>query len=207
MGPMKIRRRRLLWFATLLCASGCLYHVREHTDDVLNELTMRPYDLAPAAQTEPLKTPSGQSAPGETPLPAPKKAVGADGRLLTMPQVDVQTTAFLQQTETDTRVRQIQERMSRLKIPEAVPGSETPLIIVPKETAAQQTVIKRIYPELPPLPVEPKALPGPNGQPYTLAALQSLAAANSPQSATGHLRRRSRQRKPDPGARVPQPDD
>jgi outer membrane protein, heavy metal efflux system len=182
---MKIRRRRLLWFATLLCASGCLYHVREHTDDVLNELTMRPYDLAPTAQTEPPKTPSGQSAPGappgETPLPEPKKMVGADGRLFTMPQVDVQTTAFLQQAETDTRLRQIQERMNRLKIPEAVPGSETPLIIVPKETAAQQATIKHIYPELPPLLVEPKALPGPNGQPYTLAALQSLAATNSPQ--------------------------
>src|SRR5262249_38798947 len=33
---------------------------------------------------------------------------------------------------------------------------------------------------LPPLPEEPKARPGPDGKPYTLADLQQLAAANSP---------------------------
>ncbi|MBV8611926.1 MAG: TolC family protein, partial [Singulisphaera sp.] len=37
-----------------------------------------------------------------------------------------------------------------------------------------------LYPELPPLPVEPRTQPGPGGKPYTLADLQRLAAANSP---------------------------
>jgi cobalt-zinc-cadmium efflux system outer membrane protein len=187
---MKIRLRRWFLFATLTWASGCLYHVREHTDDVLNELVIRPYDLAPPGEAEPASTPSSQppaeTRPGETPLPQPKKAAALDASLRGLPQIDVQTTAFLQaeppaQPETDQKLREIQQRMNRLKIPEAIPGSETPLLTVPKGTAEQQTAIKRIYPELPPLPIEPAALPGPTGQPYTLAALQQLAAANSPQ--------------------------
>jgi outer membrane protein, heavy metal efflux system len=186
---MKLRLRRWFLFATLMWASGCLYHVREHTDDVLNELVTRPYDLAPPGEADPAITPSRQPAEtrsGETPLPQPKKAAALDASLRSLPQMDVQTTAFLQveqapQQETDQKLREIQQRMNRLRIPEAIPGSETPLLHVPKGTAEQQTAIKRIYPELPPLPVEPTALTGPNGQPYTLAALQQLAAANSPQ--------------------------
>jgi cobalt-zinc-cadmium efflux system outer membrane protein len=44
----------------------------------------------------------------------------------------------------------------------------------------KQEVIRKLYPELPPLPTEPTPLPGPNGHPYTLADLQQLAAENSP---------------------------
>ena len=44
----------------------------------------------------------------------------------------------------------------------------------------RERAIDRIYPDLPPLPVEPKLLPGPGGNPYTLADLQRMAAANSP---------------------------
>jgi cobalt-zinc-cadmium efflux system outer membrane protein len=50
-----------------------------------------------------------------------------------------------------------------------------------KDPAAVQRTIRRLYPKLPPLPEEPKALPGPDGKPYTLADLQQRAAANSPQ--------------------------
>jgi cobalt-zinc-cadmium efflux system outer membrane protein len=186
---MKIRLRRWFLFATLTWASGCLYHVREHTDDVLSELVVRPYDLAPPSDAEPVKAPSpqspGETRPGETPLPQPKKAAALDAGLRGLPQMDVQTTAFLQadpsQPEPDQKLHEIQQRINRLKIPEAIPGSETPLLQVPRGPVEQQAAIKRIYPELPPLPAEPTALPGPNGQPFTLAALQQLAAANSPQ--------------------------
>ena len=44
----------------------------------------------------------------------------------------------------------------------------------------KQQAIRRLYPELPPLPATPTPLPGPNGRPYTLADLQKLAAENSP---------------------------
>jgi outer membrane protein, heavy metal efflux system len=67
-----------------------------------------------------------------------------------------------------------------LEISPLLPGSEAPRIVVPKEPDAAERAIDGIYPELPPLPVEPKVQPGPGGKPYTLADLQRLAAANSP---------------------------
>src|SRR5262249_52888893 len=65
-------------------------------------------------------------------------------------------------------------------IPPEIPGSEAPRIMLPKDPKEKQRAIERLYPELPPLPAEPTALPGPCGQPYTLAVLQQMAAENSP---------------------------
>jgi cobalt-zinc-cadmium efflux system outer membrane protein len=67
-----------------------------------------------------------------------------------------------------------------LNIPPELPGSEAPRIQIPTERAAGEREIARIYPELPPPPVEPEVVPGPDGKPYTLADFQRLAAANSP---------------------------
>ncbi|HVX11861.1 MAG TPA: TolC family protein [Pirellulales bacterium] len=67
-----------------------------------------------------------------------------------------------------------------LSIPDRLPGSETPAVNVPDERAALAHAIEGIYPALPPLPVEPRMAPGPNGRPYTLTELQRIAAANSP---------------------------
>jgi cobalt-zinc-cadmium efflux system outer membrane protein len=74
------------------------------------------------------------------------------------------------------------ERRTRLElnIPAEIPGSETGRIELPKDPEAAERTIRRIYPKLPLLPVEPKPVPGPDGKPYTLADLQQLAAANSP---------------------------
>ncbi len=65
--------------------------------------------------------------------------------------------------------------------PPEIPGSEARRIELPKEPAAKQREIERLFPALPPLAAEPIPLPGPNGRPYTLADLQQIAAANSPQ--------------------------
>ncbi|MGP0069836.1 MAG: TolC family protein, partial [Isosphaeraceae bacterium] len=69
-----------------------------------------------------------------------------------------------------------------LEISPRLPGSEAPRIVLPRGAAPseRERAIDRIYPELPPLPVEPKVLPGPGGNPYTLADFQRLAAENSP---------------------------
>jgi len=72
------------------------------------------------------------------------------------------------------------QRKLDLNIPPRVPGSEAPRIVLPTERAAVEREIQRIYPELPPAPVEPQVQPGPQGKAYTLADLQRLAAANSP---------------------------
>jgi cobalt-zinc-cadmium efflux system outer membrane protein len=170
--PMLLRR--WVTVATALCLGGCLYPVRERTDDVLRELVERPLDVAPVSE------------PAAETMPAPQKASvsapGQEARDVATTPLDLQTTGLLQEPAkvTDQKLGQLQERMNRARIPEAVPGSETPLLKLPKEAAEQQAAIRRLYPELPPLPEEPKALPGPNGQPYTLAALQQLAAVNSP---------------------------
>jgi cobalt-zinc-cadmium efflux system outer membrane protein len=67
-----------------------------------------------------------------------------------------------------------------LHVPPRLPGSEAPEIRISRDRALAAREIERLYPELPPLPVEPKVQPGPGGKPYTLADLQRLAAANSP---------------------------
>jgi cobalt-zinc-cadmium efflux system outer membrane protein len=67
-----------------------------------------------------------------------------------------------------------------LQISPRLPGAEAPRIVLPRDPAAREREIERLFPELPPLPVEPRPQPGPGGRPYTLADLQRLATANSP---------------------------
>jgi cobalt-zinc-cadmium efflux system outer membrane protein len=65
-------------------------------------------------------------------------------------------------------------------IPPQVPGSEAGRVPKPPEDKeAKEKAIQRLYAEWPALPPEPKPLPGPGGQPLSLADLQELAAANS----------------------------
>jgi cobalt-zinc-cadmium efflux system outer membrane protein len=68
----------------------------------------------------------------------------------------------------------------QLQVPPRLPGSEAPSVTLPGDEVELQRQIARLYPELPPLPVEPRPRPGPGGKPYTLADLQRLATANSP---------------------------
>lgn len=173
----------------VLAICGCVYHVGEKTDAMLDELVTRPFDQAPpsdqstTSQPSPAAQPKLEEGPAPRSLPQGATPPAGPAAALSLTTTDVQTTAFMQNQppEKDETLRAVQERMQRLQIPSAIPGSETPLLTLPKEPAAQQAAIQRIYPELPALPPQPKPLPGPNGQPYTLAALQTLAAENSPQ--------------------------
>jgi cobalt-zinc-cadmium efflux system outer membrane protein len=67
-----------------------------------------------------------------------------------------------------------------LTIPKAVPGSEAPLVTLPADRSERPAAVARLFPQLPPLPEEPTAQPGPDGRPYTLADFQRLAAENNP---------------------------
>ena len=92
---------------------------------------------------------------------------------------DVQTTVFMAQASEKPAAG---KQRFDLKIPPVVPGSEaSPIPQLDKNPAIREKQINSLYPELPPLPTEPKPLPGPNNQPYTLASLQQIAAGNSPQ--------------------------
>jgi cobalt-zinc-cadmium efflux system outer membrane protein len=162
----------------LFLLSGCLWDVREKTDRAVADLVAHPFDLAPVLSSEPVK--AAPQAPGGAPASprgaAPDTASGASA----LPPSDVQTASYLQAEDRPGQVPpEIRERL-KLEIPPGIPGTEVPPIRLPAERAAKEQEVRRLFPELPPLPAAPTPLPGPNGRPYTLADLQQLAAANSP---------------------------
>lgn len=72
--------------------------------------------------------------------------------------------------------------LDRLKVPQAVPGAQTPEIKLPpgQPLEALSQGVKKYFPPLPDLGAEPTPVAGPEGRPLTLADLQRLARANSP---------------------------
>jgi len=178
---MSFRRRFLLSGALLV--SGCLYHARERTDQMVCDLAARPYDVAPASQTV-------------APDTAPKKVAN---KMPVLPSTDVRTTALMEgkgappagdapsgvvqagfeQVAPNPKVEDIKKKFD---IPREIPGRDAPAVPSGPWATPQDKLqdLRRFYAELPPLPEAPKPLPGPNGQPYTLADLQQIAARNSP---------------------------
>lgn len=164
-----------LAIAATLLLGGCIYHARERVDQTVGALTSHPYDQQPSG---PAATPSATPpavSPGAV-RPAPDDGASAPPP----PGMDVQTVAWLESGQSPNQPAAGEKRLD-LNIPLEIPGSETRRFELPKEPAARQREIERLYPELPPLPAEPIPLLGPNGKPYTLADLQQIAAANSPQ--------------------------
>ena len=53
-------------------------------------------------------------------------------------------------------------------------------MVLSLDKTAQLAEIKKLYPELPSMPSEPRPLPGPDGHPYTLSSFQQLAAQFNP---------------------------
>jgi cobalt-zinc-cadmium efflux system outer membrane protein len=159
----------MLLLSGLFLLSGCLWPVREKTDQSVAELSAHAFDVAPdlPAQTAPAPPSSDKDT-------APKKEAAA------LPPTDLQTTALMQPAPDQAKPPGGRPPRIDLKIPPALPGSEAPLIKMPEDPAAKAREVRRIYPELPPLPEEPTPLPGPDGRPYTLADLQRIAAENSP---------------------------
>jgi cobalt-zinc-cadmium efflux system outer membrane protein len=160
-------RRLLALGGLLVLLNGCLYHVREQTDQAAAELATHAFDLAPPPSAE-----APHSAPPTSAAPKPLPLLG--------PPADVQTTALMQAQPNASKAEGIRSQFN-LEIPPEVPGSEGEFIKrLPEDDAARRRVIARLYPDLPPLPEAPTPLPGPDGHPYTLADLHQLAVANSP---------------------------
>ncbi|HEV2948769.1 MAG TPA: TolC family protein [Gemmataceae bacterium] len=167
--------RWLTCFVGLILLSGCLYNVRERADQTVCDLGAMPYDLQPKPAVEKRGGDTEKEKPGDKET---QRHGEADAETL-----DVHTTALTTSgdsaTPLSTNDQKPEEKKARLQppIPPEVPGSETPLL--PREVTPE--VLRRIYPELPPLTATPVAMPGPNGKPYTLSTLQQVAAANSAQ--------------------------
>jgi cobalt-zinc-cadmium efflux system outer membrane protein len=153
---------RFTVFTLLIFLGGCLWPVRQDTDRTLVDLSSRPYDVAP-------ELPAEKKAEASRP-PANREAPAA-----AVPSTDIQTTAFMQAGAPPEARKKLD-----LEIPAQVPGAETPRVVLPKDPKEREAELNRLYPELPPLPEEPKPVPGPDGRPYTLSDFQRLAAENSP---------------------------
>jgi cobalt-zinc-cadmium efflux system outer membrane protein len=165
-----MRALRLAFLSGLLFG-GCLYQARESTDETVRDLAVRPFDLAPAKASDPSKP----MPPGDTPAAPVKEAKPLPAAL-----TDLETTAYMQAQPAGLQGKELTKK--RVELPAAIPGAETPPIDFEKLTPAQRRqALRDLYPPLPPAPVAPTAQPGPGGKPYTLADLQQLAAANSPQ--------------------------
>lgn len=164
-----MRRRWMLILNGLFMASGCVYHVQEHVDQAACELANHPYDIAPAY---PELKKVDQAKPADS--------VASNAKSLAERPYDVQTTAYMQQEPARRQPDSPKRPADRLRIPGEIPGAETPAVILSGDRATQQAEVKKLYPELPPLPIEPQALPGPDGHPYSLASFQQIAAQHSP---------------------------
>lgn len=159
----------------LLFVSGCLYHAREHTDATVAELVGHPYDVAPSAPEQAVPPNAPALPPNAPPASGEKRSEKPPGS-----QTDVQTTAYMAEAAV-TELPPAERPKIEPRVPPEVPGSEAPAFHLPEQQEAKQRAIVELFPNLPPLPVEPTAMPGPEGRPYTLADLQQLAAANSPE--------------------------
>jgi cobalt-zinc-cadmium efflux system outer membrane protein len=187
-GSSFMRLRLAFLLCTLFLLSGCVYGVREHADEAVSAIVSHPFDLTPAPYT----------AQNSQTLEAKKASPAADKVLL--PKTDAVTAQYLEGKAYGPHLAggpvrgqvnalgaihpagAVDEPSPKLdlNIPPEVPGSEAGRIRrLPEDKEAKQKAIRELYGELPSLPAEPKPLPGPGGQPLTLADLQQLGAANS----------------------------
>jgi cobalt-zinc-cadmium efflux system outer membrane protein len=163
--------RIVLLVSAAFLASGCLWQVRQRVDQVVCDMADQRYDAAPESGTE------NKSADSTGASSASNSRSGKKGTLVPDVPTDVQTVAWM---ESKDDLSDLGQRRVDLNIPPELPGSEAPKVELQGDPATLDAEIDRIYPELPPLPEEPTVQAGPQGKPYTLSDLQSLAAANSP---------------------------
>jgi cobalt-zinc-cadmium efflux system outer membrane protein len=146
----------------LLLLAGCLHPVRDEANRLVCDLGAHTMDLEPV----PPPAPSDSLRPAET---------------TTSPVRPKDTTppGGLEQLPTPREAQRLP-----LQVPPEIPGSGGRLPELPpyrEETKAQRDkIIEEYYPVLPALGPSPQPVPGPTGQPLTLADLQRVAVTNSP---------------------------
>ena len=160
-----MRRRWMLILNGLFLASGCVYHVQERVDQVSCALATHPFDMAP--ETPAVKA-TTQAKPAESD-PRPGQPAAASS-------IDIQTTSYFQQEPASRGFSSQNQPSNRLTIPREIPGSETaPILLSPSSSrVARKAEIDKLYPGLPPLPVEPQPVAGPDGHPYAGRAFNKL---------------------------------
>ena len=187
----------------ILLLGGCHAPPLQEIDQTVSNIVAHPFDVAPTHirkpvdagspgpdATPPARAPSTdqpgtQQPPKGAPPPAPDAAPSAatraqDASNSRRKDASVVRTSFTQPDRiAPGQVIQPLQRFE-LKIPESIPGSETPLVKVPDDLEKRPAAAAQLFPPLPALPDEPTPVPGPDGRPYTLEDLHKLAAANNP---------------------------
>jgi cobalt-zinc-cadmium efflux system outer membrane protein len=212
--------KKLILLSGFILLSGCSWPVRQMTDQTVNDFVEHPFDISPELTAEVRNSPKDAHQAERTNSTSRARA---QEKKVTVPDVatDAKTTAWMEspkvgslrklhlkddkllhavwtpgQSDAAMGVAAQPQPRPELSIPPELPGSEAPKVQIPIDRAAGERAIDRLYPVLPPLPVEPKVASGPDGKPYTLADFQRMAAANSPtlrqaasdvQAATGNL--------------------
>jgi cobalt-zinc-cadmium efflux system outer membrane protein len=161
-----MQSHRPILLGGLLLLGGCHAPRLETIDQSVADFATRPLDVAPA-----IAPPASDTQPPASSAAAANPGAADQG---------IQAASLQAPGGAPTQVLPTLQRY-QLEIPKAVPGSEAPLIKLPADRAEREKTIDRLYPDLPALPEQPVPQPGPDGRPYTLADLQQLAAANSPQ--------------------------
>jgi outer membrane protein, heavy metal efflux system len=188
--------RHFWWPIGLVLLQGCCHSLPDPTDNLVAGLARQVRDLEPASPAKPpARQPDASDKPrGQSGRSGPDSTEGPEdqpGVLLGLPLVAeptreqpsgsashalTPTTVLLQLDKTAPPV----PRKEPLVVPPELPGSTAPPITWPKAASERANALKKLYPSLPSLPAPPSTAPGPNGQPLTLADLQTLAAANNP---------------------------
>ena len=156
--------RWLKWAIAFSLLAGCSYAVQENVDRMVCELPTHPLDV------EHLPPPDQSTRLPSTTKPDHVASASTDG---------VKRVGYEELAQDQTP----QPKRDRFEYPAELPGANAPPITIPGLDAPKEErekAIDRLYPVLPPLGPEPEPLPGPSGQPLTLADLQNLARTNSP---------------------------
>jgi cobalt-zinc-cadmium efflux system outer membrane protein len=168
-------------------------------DQTVGDIVARPFDVSPPRSSRPPEGLPGDDAKGPSsdgPAAPPASDAGPFDRAARGgpswggPNATDRTSPATFDTHVMTASADIVQRggpdqpaerlrQFELRIPAAIPGSETPLVRLPRQREDAE-VINRLFPGLPPVLELPEPAPGPNGLPYTLEDLQRIAAANSP---------------------------
>jgi outer membrane protein, heavy metal efflux system len=174
-GKVKLMNRKVIPLLGVLLCCGCLYPGYKKADQAVCEIAAHPFDVSASDSPSPTGTstePAGKPASNAT----SSGAMPPEVKALLVP-TDVRTATLLQRAEPPAD----SSKKFNVNIPAPIPASDTPLIQpFSKNDAERAKEVQALYPPLPKLPEEPRALPGPDGHPYTLQDLQRLAAENSP---------------------------
>jgi cobalt-zinc-cadmium efflux system outer membrane protein len=162
----------------LVLVHGC-QSLPDTTDMEVNALLREVRDPEPLrAADATLSVPPASLDNGAPAMPQPAPKKDGAGQASGAPSLAQFAGAVMQKDTTLPPPRPVQKPLT---IPEEIPGAKTaPPIVWPKDREEQKRVVKKLYPPLPPLPVEAPPQPGPGGRPLTLSDLQGLAVANHP---------------------------